>query len=159
MKRKLFHENKRSVSPLEDNGVNKEIEYILPSEEARKEHANVIGEDMDTLEMSIEDCIQQLSCDNSEYPHSYLLDCWKKLMSKVDDYRKRLEEAYTANSELVRKHRKELETVRSFYQSIIHLPTRAGRILKASHGKTSAARQLLGSIMSLMERSILLCTK
>ena len=158
MKRKLFQD---AVSQSEENSVNSErsseedyqsaypqpegsgANLEMPSGKARSEHSNVIGEDIDTLEMNIEDCVQQLCSEYEEYPYSYLLDCRRKLMMKVDNYRKRLEQAYTQNSKLIYKHRKEVERIRAFYQSIVHLPTRAGRILKASQGKTSAARQVL----------------
>ncbi len=119
-----------------------EMSRVTISDEARCEDA-AIGEDMDTLTMNIEDCVKRLSCDDAEYSVHYLLDCRKTLMAKVDRYRKNLEQAYTENAEQIYKHRKDLEQICSFYQAICHLPTRAGRILKASQGKTSAARQVL----------------
>ena len=141
MKRKLFQES----PPQQNNSDSSKSDSAAEGNgEVKKE--DVVGEDIDTLEMKIEDCVQQLSCDNYGYTTKYLLDCRKKLMSKVDDYRTRLEESYSENAELVYKHRKELETIRAFYQSICHLPTRAGRILKASQGKLSAARQVLEEV-------------
>ena len=108
-----------------------------------RDREDIFGEDLDTLEMNVEDCVQKLSLDSEEYTMDYLIECRKRLMTKVDNYRKRLEKAHSKNAEMAYKHRKELETIREFYQSIVHLPTRAGRILKCSLMKTPAAREVL----------------
>ena len=129
------------VNSAADGCSSAELDVTVREDARSKE--DIYGEDMDTLEMNIEDSIQVLSTDVQEYSLEYYKDCRKKLISKVDTYRGRLEKAYSQNAKLVHKHREEVDSIRSFYQSILHMPTRTGRIIKAAHGNSSAAREVL----------------
>ena len=106
---------------------------ILPDE---------IGEDTDVMHMKLEDFYQQWE-DSNEYTHGYLLECRQQLMKKVKSYHCKIEELQTEKAELVVKHRKEIEEIRTFYQNIAYGTSRSGRIVKKAMSTSDAAKEVL----------------
>ena len=98
------------------------------------------GEDVTALEMHLEDSLRQ---EKEEYDYEYLLDCRKKLCRKVQYYHNRLEKSVSANIKQALEHRKELESVRTFYHNIAYARTRTGRIVKSSLMSSSAATAMM----------------
>ena len=101
------------------------------------------GEDMDVLEMSLEDSMKRLDPNSVHYSLEYLTDCRTKLIQKVAQYRQQLETSTSNNTKLIYKHRQEIERIRSFYQNLMHAPTRTGRIVKAACTTSHAAVKIM----------------
>ena len=146
VRRKLKFNRADDRACVDNCGNSEEATDIDVNNYCAVDEEEVIGEDMDTLQMKLADSIMNLSKDPDKHKPEYLEECRRKLITKVDTYTVRLEKAYSENAKLAYKHRREIESLRSFYQSIIHLPTRTGRIVKVAKSNTSAAREVLEQV-------------
>lgn len=103
-----------------------------------------IGEDTDVMQMKLEDVYQQW--DDSKYTHKYLMECRQQLIKKIEEYRCKLEQLQTQNSEMTLKHRKEIEEIRTFYRNIAYGTSRSGKIVKKAMSFSDAAKEVLKAI-------------
>lgn len=137
--------------------VKRKLRYSQPSESGtmgtseeavgidgdKAEDNDAVGEDMDVFEMNLDDSIQALQADQQEFSVQYLKDCRRKLLQKVTDYHKQLEDAKSMIVKLEYQKRQEIESIRMFYQNLMYAPTRSGRIIKASSTTSSAAVKIM----------------
>ncbi len=79
-----------------------------------------VGEDIGVFLMTLEDSIQRLDTNASDYSEEFLMECRDKLMQKVIKYHKQYESAVTENSRLIHNHRQEVERIRKFYQNLVY---------------------------------------
>lgn len=96
----------------------------------------------DVLHMKLEDFYQEWD-ENAVYTPTYLLECRKQLIRKVESYRCKIEELHSEKAQTALKHRKEIEEIRTFYQNIAYGTSRSGRIVKKAMSTSDAAKELL----------------
>ena len=150
VRRKLKFSPDKQSTYSEDN-CEQSSDILMPNDVATSEgdieldkDEAAYGEDITVLEMHLEDSLRKE--DEGNYDYQYLLDCRKKLCRKVQYYRRKLEESVSANIKQALEHRKELESVRTFYHNIAYARTRTGQIVKSSLMNSSAAMALMKQI-------------
>lgn len=105
----------------------------------RGEHTH-LGVDLDVVEMTLKDKLMQ---DSEEYTHTYLKDCRKRLMLKVNSYRREIERLNAEKTSLIHAHKQQLDSVRSFYQNIAYGMSRTGRIVRTSIQTGKASTKMM----------------
>ena len=79
------------------------------------------------------------ACTDQSYSHKYLLDCRAKLMRKLQSCRELIEVLKNEKSENEIRHRKEIKTIRQFYDVISFARSRTGRMVRSALGTSPAA--------------------
>ena len=113
-----------------------------PVETSDDEELDALGVDLDVVKMTFENPYKD------EFTNEYLQDCRRKLMQKVSAYRNKIESLKLQQSEAVRKHKAQLDRIRSFYQTIAFASTRTGKIVKTSLETSSTAASIMKELES-----------
>ena len=135
-KRKLCFSTGSAHSPSDDTSS-------AQPEETESTISDACGEDADIVEMNMEDALKRLEYNPGNYTQEYLTECGVKLMKKVTQYRKQLEDSKTDNIRLAYQHRQEIEHIRSFYRTLMHAPSTSARIVKAGLSTSDVATKLM----------------
>ena len=103
--------------------------------------------DLDHVEMCLYDSYRQL--DGEDPSQDYLLKCRSKLMDKVRQYKEALNKSQEELLTMQLAHKKELERVRRFYETIAFGKFRTGRIVRAAMGTSKAAKEIMDEMTAL----------
>ena len=121
----VSHESERDDVPTHDNYCVKNYPEL--------------GVDYTAELMKFEDSLQE----PGEYTHKYLVDCRIKLRLSLERCHKQLEDALSANSKQAFRHRQQIESIRSFYQTIAYGNCRGAQIVRAAMSRSPSAAEFL----------------
>lgn len=132
VRRKLdfVHERTCDSNPCPSSEDDQELTYSYSYEDT-------LGIDLDAFQMSLE------TEDNEDLPYEYLLDCRKKLIRKIEWYRKQLDTSTSENTYLVSKHRAEIRRIKTFYQNIAFGRSHSGKLVKRALCTGKAASEFM----------------
>ena len=137
LKRKLkFSSTHRPTSDCETSQA--DCSTCTTNDSASDPLDDILGEDIDAVEMRLEDAMEK----PDTYSHEYLCKCRRRLLHKVEYYRRERERSRTDTAILLAKHREEIERVRHFYQTIAYARTRSGEMVKSVMEKSLAAENI-----------------
>jgi hypothetical protein len=143
-KRQKIKKNQRSQEN-KDNSVDAEEtltfnsdNFLAPSDflsdcGGEEEFEESVGIDLDVMEMVYDDSLQDVEEDVGYYStRQYLVDCRKRLITKVKKYKKENERMKSEIADTYFKHRKEIEQIRSFYKNVSLGLSRSARMVQSS---------------------------
>ena len=95
------------------------------------------------MEMALEDLLKSVEDPRVQYTRAYLTERRAKLMEKITQYRQRLEDCKSNSARITYKHRQQLARIRSFYQNLLHAPTRGAKLVKAVRSTSDEAVKVM----------------
>lgn len=123
-RRKLKFDN---VPPQQMSEGSLSSSGLQDTECQHKSNDDVLGLDLDVLEMTLEDTF---TAPDERLPYEYLDNCRKNLMRKVEMYHIQLQDMRAKNAQMRAQHCLEIERIRSFYKNIAFGHSRTGRIVR-----------------------------
>jgi len=113
-----------------------DFEHTQDNADAEHDQVSALGVDLTAVEMKLEDTLKDT---DSEYSYEYLLECRERLCRRLENCRSQLEKALSINASQVFKHRKEIESIRHFYQTIAYASSRSGQLVRNAKSTSSVA--------------------
>ena len=98
------------------------------------------GVDLAAEELRLED---ELKDRDVEYTYEYLSNCRQKLRTRLEHCHQKLEEAKSINVKQNFQHRREIENIQHFYQTIAYAKSRTGRLVRSARLSSSAAAAVM----------------
>ena len=104
--------------------------------------------DLDALEMMLDDVYDPVEQMPKETQQAYLRECRKRLISKVQYYRREVDKHRSQITEMKHSQQKKVECLQSFYQNIALSNNCTARMVRSALSTSKAVVEVLKELQS-----------